>query len=426
MSVLRRPLEPLIEAQRRILDASRVLDGEDVEPDEAIGRVIPASVVSPIDLPKFVNSQMDGYAVRSEDCSVAGVTLSSLGTVMAGTQPHVAIGPGQTIRIMTGAPLPIGADAVCPVEDVEVVGDAVIIGVTVASGSFVRSPGDDLRAGVEIIPGGSILDPVGAGLLRAVGIDRIHALRRPRVGILSTGDELVVDAGASLGEAAIFDANRTVLRGVLSDAGCEVVDLGVVGDDEEALLTRLMQSAPNCDAIVSTGGVSVGDRDIVRTVLDRLPSSTAIATAVAIKPGKPHVFAVFGDTGTLLFGLPGNPVSAVVTFELFVRPALMTMAGRTEVDRPRLTAIAGDRFARQPDGKLHLRPVRFDAGWPLVARTDGRTGSHMLSSVRDIDGLALVPDGDGIEAGSPVECMVLRTDRAVTMLQAASAERSHP
>lgn len=419
-----RPLEPMAEARERILSASRVLSADSVEPEAAIGRIIPVAVTSPVDLPRFSNSQMDGYAVRSQDCSRPGVTLTAVGTVMAGSNAEVGVGPGETMRIMTGAPLPRGADAVCPLEEVDMVDSRITFGIPVSPSMFVRSPGDDLRAGSLIIAAGSILDPVGAGLLVAVGIDLVTAIRRPRVGVLSTGDELVVAERIEDGQARIYDANRTVLGGMIAGSGFDALDLGIIADDEDEFIARILDAAEHCDAIVTTGGVSVGDRDVVRTALDRLPTSTAVATAVAIKPGKPHVFAVLKDGGTLLFGLPGNPVSAFVTFELFVRPALRKLAGCSELTRPHVTAVAGDDFSRSGDGKLHLRPVRFDVGWPLIARTDGRTGSHILSAVHDVDALALLPDGSGVRAGESVECMVLRADRAFESALAAVAVAS--
>jgi molybdenum cofactor synthesis domain-containing protein len=402
------------DAQRQMLDDCWTLDAVTVPIDQAIGAVLAETCRSPFPLPRFVNSQMDGYALQAADCTEAGTQLKVLRTVLAGADPGVRVAPGECVRIMTGAALPEGADAVCPLEEVEVAGDLVTIRRALSPGTFVRMPGDDLRQGAVVLGEGSVIGPIDAGLLRAVGLGRVSVIRRPRVGVLSTGDELIEEGdleGDTQGR--IFDANRTMLLGLVAESAAEAIDLGVVGDDEDLLIERILDAAASCDAIITTGGVSVGDRDIVRSSIGRLPCRTSRILRVAIKPGKPQVFAVLAGSPTAIFGLPGNPVSAAVTFELFARPALRLMAGRSDLHRPMIRAEAGDRFDRTIDGKLHVRPVTFSRGSPVVARTDGRTGSHVLSALQGIAGFALIPDGPGVAVGEALDCLVLDAEEAL-------------
>jgi molybdenum cofactor synthesis domain-containing protein len=232
------------------------------------------------------------------------------------------------------------------------------------------------------------------------------------VGVLSTGDELVTTAGA-LAPGKIRDANRPALLAQLKADGFGALDLGAAGDDEAALAALIEDAASRCDAVVTSGGVSVGDRDVVKLVLERLSGATMRSMQVAIKPAKPLAFGVLEASGTPVFGLPGNPVSALVSYELFVRPALRSMAGHTELDRARLAAVADVDLPRSRDGKLHLIRVTARAGADgvLRVRMSGGQGSHMLRAMAQSNALALLPDGDGVRSGENVEVLLLDADR---------------
>lgn len=426
-------LTPLAEAQRLMIDHCVALEAVKYSPLDAVGAVAAETVQSAVAVPSFINSAMDGYAVRSEDCSRPKVQLVVTGTTLAGAAPGPSLAAGCAVRIMTGAPLPRGADAVCPIEQATQVGDSVVINVAVPPGRHVRQPGEDILPGTTVLECGKTIDPVTAGLLCAVGVEKVSVIRRPAVGVLSTGDELLPadrirsPVMGSTEAGMIHDTNRVTLLGLVSQCGFPVTDLGVVGDDEDQLVAALMDAAERCDVIITTGGVSVGDRDHVRGCISRLPARTARSLQVAIKPGKPQVFVAFDEPKAVLFGLPGNPVSAVVSFELFVRPALRSTAGHRWLFRPHVNAIAGEGLTRRADGKLHLRPVTLDhvpGGGSVQASSPGERGSHVLSSLAGADALALLPDGPGAAPGEEVICMALRPEWAAWSGSAAGSERA--
>jgi len=315
---------------------------------------------------------------------------------------------------MTGAPFPPGADAVCMVEHtrLEEGGAIVVLDAAVHPGAEVRRAGEDIAAGDEVFGPGTCLGPAHLGVLASLGMESVLVHPRPVVGVLSTGDE-IVPTGAPLVPGKIRDANRPALLSQLRSDGFDAVDLGLVADDESLLMQVLEDSAGRCDAIVASGGVSVGDRDVMRLVLEKLGGAAARWMQVAVKPAKPFGFGRHPDTSSVLFGLPGNPVSALVSYELFVRPALRRMAGHSVIDRPRLLAVAAERLARRPDGKLHLLRVttRTDEHGSLRVRPSGRQDSHMLLAMARANALAFVPDGEGIPSGGDVEVMLLDVDR---------------
>ena len=308
---------------------------------------------------------------------------------------------------MTGAPVPQGADAIVMVEDSELVGDGVVrLATAVGAGQHVRPAGDDLPAAAVAIPVGTVLRPAHVGLLATVGRAKVTVRRRPRVGVISTGDELV-DDGSALRRGQIRDSNRAMLLALVARAGFDGVDLGLVRDDEAAIEAALLSAAQDCDAVVTSGGVSMGDYDYVKAVLDRIGDMRWMQ--VAIKPAKPFAFGVIGSTP--VFGLPGNPVSSLVSFELFAHTGLRAMAGWTDPHPPRIAAVAGADMRRRADGKTHfVRVVLESAGedgtagrvWPT-----GGQGSHQLAASAAADGLALLPDGDGLAAGEPVAVIPL-------------------
>lgn len=407
---------PLAEARRAVLGALTPLAVELAPLPEALGCVLGEPVVAPEPVPSFTNSAMDGYALRAADTAGAPCALAVVGTIMAGDAPSLTLLPGQAARIMTGAPLPEGADAVCMVELTHL-GDAgsVVVERPVSFDQHVRHPGEDVAVGSVVFEAGTAITPAHLGVLTSLGIDKVAVHRRPRIGVISTGDELVVGTGP-LAPGKIRDSNRPSLLARLASDGAVAVDLGRIGDDEAAVAAAFTEAAASCDAIVTSGGVSVGDRDVVRMVLDRLGGPDMVWMQVAIKPAKPFAFGHIGQTATPVLGLPGNPVSALVSYELFVRPALRAMAGHRCLDRPVLRATAATALERQPDGKLHLLRVRATIaadGTLEVTPTTGQ-GSHQLRALADANALALVPDGVGVPAGEPVAVLLLEEDRLET------------
>jgi molybdopterin molybdotransferase len=403
---------PLTEAQAFVLDACPPSTPRRVPLDEALGRVAAESVLAAEPVPPFANSSMDGYAVRSADTGAGrrGVRLEVVGTILAGSPLGVPIGPGQSARIMTGAPLPAGADAVCMLEEVrtEHNGSKVVIERTVEAGDFVRHTGQDVDLGDTVLAEGSLLTPARIGVLASQGLTGVLVYPTPRIGVLSTGDELVSGSGP-LPPGKIRDANRHTLVALVRREGWEPVDLGICGDDEEALEDVLDEARDRCDAVVTSGGVSVGDLDVVKLVLQKRSAGTMRWMQVAIRPAKPFAFGLLDGTAIPVFGLPGNPVSAMVSFELFVRPAGLRMGGHGKLGRPSVTAIADTEMSRRPDGKTHfLRSVVSvdEQGAFHVHRLSGQE-SHQLSTMADANGLAVLPDGDGVRAGARVQVMLI-------------------
>ena len=409
------PLAPLDETQASILAAVPTLDAIFVPLDEALGLVLAAAVHAREAVPPFANTAMDGYALRAADTvgadQDAPIRLQVVGELPAGKAPDVAVGPGEAIRIMTGAPMPDGADAVVMVERtarVEGSEDAVDVHVAVAPGNHVRGVGGDLTAGQLVFDAGTVLRAAHIGVLASVGAGTVEVIRRPRVGVLSTGDELEALVGgstaAALAPGQIRDSNRPMLLDLVREAGLDPVDLGVARDDEDGIVAVLEDAFDRCDAVLTSGGVSVGDYDFVKAALDRF--GVLEWRQVAIKPAKPLAFGVV--RGVPVFGLPGNPVSSLVSFELFARPALLRMGGHASSHRPEVVATALEDLRRRPDGKLHLDRVRVrwvDDGY-VVERT-GDQSSNVLSATALANGLALLPDGDGVAAGDPVRVMLL-------------------
>jgi molybdenum cofactor synthesis domain-containing protein len=314
---------------------------------------------------------------------------------------------------MTGAPMPEGADAIVMVERTSAAADGrtVRIDVTVPVGEHVRIAGDDLRPGMVVIEAGTALRPGHLGVLASLGIDTVTAHRRARVGVLSTGDEIIESGPLAPGQ--IRDSNRPTLLSLAIDAGCEPVDLGRAPDDADAIRAAIDEGVRTCDALLSSGGVSMGDFDYVKAVLGDVSGDMAWMQ-VAIRPAKPFAF------GTLpapdgrhipVFGLPGNPVSSMVSFELFARPALRKMMGHRSTDRPRVEAVADEPLRRGPDGKIHFARVVCGYGEDgrFHIRSAGGQGSHQLGAMAVANALAVVPDGDGVEAGGTVTVMLLDT-----------------
>ncbi len=401
-----RGMTPLEDAQAFVLGSCPPADPIEVPTAESIGLVLAASVVSAEQVPAFVNTAVDGYAVRSVDVAEVPVELAVVGEIAAGQAPDRSVGPGEAIRIMTGAPVPDGADAVVMVEDSERVGDdRVRLTRAVEPGAALRDAGDDVEVGDELFTAGTVVRPPVLAVLASVNVRSVSVHPRPRVAVLSTGDELV-DDGSPLTIGQIRESNKTMLAALLAETGCDVVDLGVVRDDEIELERVLRRAAADCDAIVSSGGVSMGDYDVVKAVLGRIAEMTWLQ--IAIKPAKPFAFGRLD--GVPIFGLPGNPVSSLVSFELLARPALRRMMGHRELTRPHLVAITDEPLRRRPDGKVHFLRVNgayADDGRYHV-RPVGAQGSHQLAATAGADAMAVVPDGDGVPEGTDVAVLMLR------------------
>ena len=400
-------LVPLEDAQRRVLAGCPPLHPRAVPLDTALGLITSVPLGAEEDVPSFSNTAMDGFAVRAADTASAPVTLRVAGTLPAGADPStVRVEPGTAVRIMTGAALPEGADAIVMVELTrsDDGGATVVIEKPASVGDHVRPPGEDIAAGQEVFPERTELGAGHLGVLASIGYVNVPVFPRPRVGVLSTGDELVDGSGA-LRPGQIRDSNRHTLLALVRRAGCEPVDLGLAPDDEATITAVIEKGVAECDALVTSGGVSVGDFDYVKAVLDRIGRMQWMQ--VAIKPAKPLAFGVVGDTP--VFGLPGNPVSSMVSFELFARPALRQMMGHTSLFRAPVPAVVDDALRRQPDGKTHFARVVATMGddGRYHVRSSGGQASHLLRAMALANALAVLPDGDGADAGEEVGVLLL-------------------
>jgi molybdopterin molybdotransferase len=394
---------PLADAQKQILDAIPVLAPRTFSLREARGLVLATDVFATEAVPPFANTGMDGYAVRAADTPG---TLKVVGELPAGAAPTIAVGPGEAIRIMTGAPMPDGADSVVMVERTRAAGARVEVEAA-KLGEHVRGAGGDVAAGDLVFERGTRLTPAHLGVLASLDVHEVSCHPRPRVGVLSTGDELV--ERGPLAPGLIRDSNRPMLLALVEELGCTAVDGGTVRDDERAITAAIENAADSCDALLTSGAVSVGDYDFVKLVLERVAGARggmSLWAQVAIKPAKPLAFAMLGPVPA--FGLPGNPVSSRVSFEVFARPALRKLAGRSDIAAEPVRAIAANPMPRRADGKLHLDRVRvwIDDGRYLCARS-GEQASNVLSGMAGANGLALLDDGEGVDAGAEVRVLLL-------------------
>ena len=394
---------PLDEAQAHVLDRCAPLPSAAVALREARGLVTTAAVAANEQIPPFDNTAVDGFAVRAAD--VAGASeadparLTVIGTIAAGAAPTVPVGEGEAIRIMTGAPMPDGADAVAMVEWTSVDGDTVSIDREVGLGNAVRGAGEDLQPGDAVFESGVELTPGHLGVLASIGRYEVDVVKRPRIGVFSTGDELI-EGPQALEPGQIRDANRHTLIALAERDGFDAVDLGMIPDDEDAIEAAVRNGAAECDALLTSGGVSMGDYDYVKAVLARIADMRWMQ--VAIKPAKPLAFGLMD--GTPVFGLPGNPVSSMVSYELFARPGIRKMAGHQELHRPRLSGVAGQDWRRGPDGKTHFVRTRVErSGGTHAITSAGGQGSHQLTAMAGADALAVLPDGDGVGEGERME-----------------------
>lgn len=405
------------DALERILDRVTVLPAEQVATGHALGRILAAGIVAPLDIPPFANSGMDGYAVRAVDVAAASpespVHLAVVADIPAGTAPDRPIMAGQAARIMTGAPLPEGADAVVPVEQTSdqwasdgsaPLPERIAIFYAAQPGDHVRPAGEDIRAGQPVLPPGTMLRPQEIGVLVSLGQVAVSVFRQPRVAVLSTGDELLeIDEPLSPGK--IRNSNSYVLAGLVAVCGGVPVRLPVARDTLAAVRQRFDEALSHQpDLILSSAGVSVGTRDVVRTVVEEL--GRVDLWRVNVRPGRPLAFGHV--RGVPFFGLPGNPVSAMVTFDLFVRPALLKQAGGDPHTIEQVTAIVAEDL-RSDGRRSYLRVRLSEEDGELVAHSTGTQSSGALLSMVLADGLLIVPEGiKEVQAGSRLQVRLLR------------------
>jgi len=401
-----------------VLERIARLEPETVPILDSLGCVLASDVVSDIDVSPFDNSAMDGYAVQAADTGGATdecpVVLRVVDHVAAGFMPKVAVGRGEASRIMTGAPVPDGADAIVMVEHTQALEEGGSTGGTVAvrraatAGDHIRRAGEDVRVGELVLRAGEVVNAASIGLMAAVGTPAPRVYRRPRVAIVSTGDELV-EVDTVPGPGQIRNSNSYSLAAQVLAAGGVPHILGIARDNE-ADTRALLGRAPEFDLMVTTGGVSMGDFDVVKTVLEQIGELDF--WKVAMRPGAPQTYGTIG--GTPFFGLPGNPTSTMVGFELFVRPAIRKMRGFADLDRPRVLAILAEDVRKKSDRRYFMRGVltRVEGAAPGApaheARLSGNQSSAMLSSMHRANCLISLPEGlSSVVAGSVVECIRL-------------------
>ena len=396
---------PLEEAQSYVLERISQLSNETLGIDSACSYVTDEAVISSELVPPFDNTAVDGYAVKAFETNGAsegnGVELEVIGSIAAGTQPDFELQGGQSAKIMTGAPLPKGADAVVMVEWTNAgdEGGVVRVNRSVKKGDHIRKSGEDLQPGDRVIGEGTLLTPAHIGLLAGIGVYQISVVRRPVIGVFSTGDELV-EGSQALQPGQIRDSNRFSLLALLEREGFETVDLGLIPDNKEAIERTVREGVKRCDALLTTGGVSMGDYDYVKVVLEEIGDMRWMQ--IAIKPAKPFAFGLV--QGVPVFGLPGNPVSSMVSYLLLAKPALHKMMGCENVFPDYLVGVAADDFRRRFDGKVHfVRAFLTQEKHQALINPVGKQGSHQLSGMAAADTLAVVPDGEGIAKGSSIE-----------------------
>lgn len=395
------PLIDADDAAALVLKHTPVLGIEKVSLAHCVGRVLAEDLVAHASLPAFPASAVDGYAVRAAD---AGKQLRVVGESAAGRPFDGKLTPGSAVRILTGGVLPDGADCVVMVEDVEEKGDLVTVPTSLKPGVNFHAPGADLRAGERVVVAGQQLGPAEIGLAAALGFPRLPVYRRPRVALMSTGDELV-EVGGKPGRGQILDSNRWALLAVLREAGADVKGLGIGPDEPDALRKLVVEALREVDVLVTSGGVSVGTHDLIKPLLESL--GNVHVGRVKLKPGKPFTFATLPE-GKVAFGLPGFPVSSLVTFEVFVRPALRKMQGFAQLQRPTLPVRLGYDARATADRTEYQRVTLKREGRELVAETTGSQSSSRLMSLAGAHALVRIPPGDqGIKVGSTVEAIIL-------------------
>src|SRR5437660_8811989 len=376
-------------------------DEQTVPVRQALGRVLAEEIVPQINVPAHDNSAMDGYAVRFADLAQP---LEEIGTALAGRPFSGTLGAGQCVRIMTGAVMPAGADTVVIQEVVKREGQRVLVPLGQKRAQHVRYAGEDLKIGVAVLHPGKWLRPAEIGLIASLGIGEVRVKRRLRVAFFSTGDELA-SVGAALKEGEVYDSNRYTLYGMLARLNVEITDFGVVRDDPGKLEVAFARSAAAADAVVTTGGVSVGEADFTKELMAKV--GEVLFWKIAMRPGRPMAFGKIGDS--FLFGLPGNPVAVMVTFYAFVRDALLHLSGRRDdYAIPLLQATAADNLRKVPGRTQYQRGVLFREGNVWKARVTGQQGSGVLRSMAEANCFIVLEHERGaVKAGEPVQVQLM-------------------
>jgi molybdopterin molybdotransferase len=388
------------EARSIILDSVQTVGTERIHLLEATGRVLAEDMIAPWDLPLWDNSAMDGYAVRAQDCQTVPCCLRVIGYLPAGAKADgITVVAGCAVRIMTGAPTPVGCDAVVPVEETDDGREEVALQERVTKRQHIRVHAEDVAAGVTFVRRGALIRPPEVNMLAGFGIALVPVYRRPTVAILSTGDELV-ELGQTPGAGEILNSNTLSLAAAVSECGCIPRIIGIARDNRESHLEKLREGL-KADVLITSAGVSAGDCDLVRDVLEEL-GAKQIFWKVAIKPGGPTAFALHGSTP--VFSLPGNPVSTMITFEEFVRPALLRMQGHRRVIRPLFKVVMREALKKKP-GKIQIVRLcleKKDGRW--YGSSAGNQQTAILKTMVDAQALAVLPaESYGIEAGDEVD-----------------------
>jgi molybdopterin molybdotransferase len=398
------------EAERLVLESTSRLPVAEVPLDGALGLALARDLRATTDSPPFDNSAVDGYALRSRDAEV-GRVFRVVDEAPAGRPAAKSVGEGEAIKIFTGGVIPDGADAVVMVENTSGWGEEFELKKAPEPGYNLRAAGEDTRKGEVILPAGTEVGSPEIALAASQGYGALPVYRRPKVVVLSTGTELVEPGTRGLEPGEIFDSNSYAIVAAAREAGAEARRLYAASDDADSLRGAIEEALETADVVVTSGGVSVGEKDLVKSTMLNL-GVEQVFWGVKFKPGKPLFYGRRGETR--LFGLPGNPVSAMVCFDLFVRPALMRMTGRTDKGRPRITVYFEQKILNK-FGRLHAMRVslrRTERGW--LAESVGAQGSGLVSSLTRADALALIgPAAEGIPPGEPIEAIVLRREKLV-------------
>ncbi len=406
------------EARKVILENVTTLGREVVGLDDCLFRVLAEPVLARRDVPPRDNSAMDGFALtalateRASDATP--VTLPVVRTIRAGDLAGAPVGEGEAVRIMTGAPVPLGVDAVVPVERTYVEAEVLTLTAPVNAGANIRRSGEDIRAAEEVLPAGRPLRPADLGLVASQGIAQLKVYRRPEVAIMATGDE-VVGLGEVPHEAQIYSSNSHALTALVRECGALPRQLGIARDDP-GHLAAMIEEGLRSDVLVTTGGVSMGDYDYLKDVFARV-GVEVLFWKVAQKPGKPMTFGTRG--GRPVFALPGNPVSATLSFELYVRPALRKMMGHARLFRPTVWAILEEDLRKKAGRRNFIRGVvRRMSDGALYARTTGEQGSGILRSMSDANGIIVLPeDAERARAGERVEVYLIDSEEALSQVE---------
>jgi molybdopterin molybdotransferase len=398
------PVDKAREVIARFL--SPVSTAERVHVRAALGRVLAADVISPLDVPAHDNSAMDGYAVRFADLKADGeMALKMTGTAFAGVPFAGEVKAGECVRIMTGGVVPAGADTIVMQEHVQARGDQVTIGGGHRKGQNLRRAGEDLKAGAVALRRGQVLRPAEIGLIASLGIPEVMVYRRLRVAFFSTGDELV-SVGTLPQEGQIYDSNRYTIYGMLERLGCEVIDMGVVRDDPALLEQAFQEAAATADVVITSGGVSVGEADFVKELLNKL--GEVVFWKIAMKPGRPLAYGKIGKAH--FFGLPGNPVSVMVTFYQFVRDALLKLSGRDPIEPPPTFRVPCTSSLKKAPGRTEFQRgiLSRDAAGNWSVRVTGEQGSGILRSMSEANCFIILPTDQGnVAPGALVDVQVM-------------------